>query len=228
MSDAEDDREVRIAIARSIKTRGKIPTIADVAADLGKDTRHVDASFARMIDGRVFRARKDSHEIYAYSPFCVGPTDFFVTSAGRLWFGIDAWDALGIPAALGQAGVIETHCPDCGEELVLEVDADGGTEEQTWIVMQLGVRARDFWKDIEFTESTILLFTSEEHAERWRAKAKPPAFTTLTIEQATGLAHRWYARKLDPDWRRFTDEEAEVIFDDLALDPAFWHVIPTA
>lgn len=70
----------------------------------------------------------------------------------------------------------------------------------------------------------MLLFRSEEHAKVWQERAKPPASTTLTIEQATGLAHAWYAKKLDPDWRRFTDEEAEVIFDDLALDPAFWHL----
>ena len=224
MSDAEDDREVRIAIARSIKTRGRIPTIAAVAADLSWDIARVDASFARMIEGRVFRPRKDSHEIYAYNPFCIGPTDFFVTTGGRVWFAVDAWDALGIPAALGETGVIETHCADCGEELIVEVDPDGGTEVQTWIVMQVGVPARDFWKDIDLTESTILLFTNEEHAARWREKAKPPASTTLTIEQATGLAHDWYVNKLDPNWRRFTDEEAQAIFDELSLDPAFWRL----
>src|SRR6266849_7527705 len=151
MTDADDDREVRIAIARSIKTRGKIPTIAAVAADMGKDIATVDASFARMIEARVFIPKKDSHEIYAYDPFCVGPTDFFVTAAGRVWFGICAWDALGIPAALGEAGVVETHCADCNESLVVDVDADGATEVQTWTVMQVGVPARDFWKDIYFT-----------------------------------------------------------------------------
>jgi len=151
MPEADLDREVRIAIARSIKTRGKIPTIAAVAADLGLDVATVDASFARMIEGHVFIPRKDSHEIYAYDPFCAGPTDFFVTAAGRVWFGICAWDALGIPAALGESGVMETHCGDCGEELVVEVDADGGTDVQTWTVMQVGVPARDFWKDIYFT-----------------------------------------------------------------------------
>jgi len=151
MPDADLDREVRIAIARSIKTRGRIPTIAAVAADIGKDLATVDASFARMIEGRVFIPRKGSHEIYAYDPFCVGPTDFFVTAGGRVWFAICAWDALGIPAALGQPGLIETHCADCGESLVVEVDADGGTDVQTWTVLQVGVRPRDFWKDIYFT-----------------------------------------------------------------------------
>ncbi len=151
MTDADFDREVRIAIARSIKTRGTVPTIAAVAAELGKDIETVDASFARMIEGHAFIARKDSHEIFTYNPFCAEPTDFFVTAAGRVWFGICAWDALGIPAALGEAGVVETHCPDCDESLVVEVDADGGTELQTWTVMQVGVPARDFWKDIYFT-----------------------------------------------------------------------------
>lgn len=70
----------------------------------------------------------------------------------------------------------------------------------------------------------MLLFRSEEHAEQWRKKAKPPASAVLSIEQATALAHAWYKNKLDPDWRRFTAEEAEAIFDDLALDPAFWHL----
>ena len=224
MPEAEGDREVRIAVARSIKTRGKILTIAAVAADMGKDVAAIDAAFARMIEDRVFRPRKDSDEIYAYSPFCVGPTDFFVTTGGRIWFAIDAWDALGVPAALGESGVIETHCADCGESLVVDVDADGATELQTWTVMQVGVPARDFWKDIAYTESTINLFKSEEHAERWRDKHKPPASAFLPIEQATALAHEWYKNKLDPDWRRYTTEEAEAIFDELALDPEFWRL----
>src|ERR671914_751325 len=128
MSEADLDREVRIAIARSIKTRGRIPTIAAVAADVGKDVATVDASFERLIDGRVFIPQPGSHEIYAYDPFCVGPTDFFVTAGDRVWFAICGWDALGIPAALGQDGLVETHCADCDEPLAVEVDADGATE----------------------------------------------------------------------------------------------------
>ena len=70
----------------------------------------------------------------------------------------------------------------------------------------------------------MLLFRSEEHAKIWRERTKPPASATMTIEQATALAHAWYAKKLDPDWQRFTSEEAEQIFDELALDPKFWRL----
>ena len=95
---------------------------------------------------------------------------------------------------------------------------------QTWTVMQIGVPARDFWKDIDYTESTINLFGSEEHAERWRKKAKLPVSAILPIEQATALARAWYKNKLDPDWLRLDVEEAEALFDDLALDPEFWRL----
>lgn len=70
----------------------------------------------------------------------------------------------------------------------------------------------------------MLLFRSEEHAKVWRDKTKPPGSAILMIEQATALAHAWYRNKLDPDWRRFTTEEAEAIFDELALDPKFWRL----
>ena len=70
----------------------------------------------------------------------------------------------------------------------------------------------------------MLLFRSEEHAKVWRERAKPPASTILPIEQAAALARAWYVNKLDPDWRRFTIEEAQAIFDDLGLEPEFWRL----
>src|SRR5438034_6724999 len=123
MTEADEDREVRIAIAHAIRTRGKVPTIASIAADTKMDIAVVDASFARMIEGHVFIPQRDSHEIFSYNPFCAERTDFYVTAAGRIWFAVCAWDALGIPAALGEAGVIETHCGDCDESLSVALDA---------------------------------------------------------------------------------------------------------
>jgi len=46
----------------------------------------------------------------------------------------------------------------------------------------------------------------------------------LTIDQAARLGHAWYARKLAPDWRRHTPDEATALFGRLGLDPEFWRV----
>jgi hypothetical protein len=145
------DRRAREAIASSIRRRGNVPTIAQVATDLHVDGAMARASFDRMIAARVFIPQRDSSEIYSYSPFCAEHTDFRIRSDGREWWALCGWDALGIPAALGAAGRVETSCVDCGESIVIDVDRDGTAVASPGTVMNIGVRALDFWKDIYFT-----------------------------------------------------------------------------
>lgn len=151
MSDGELDARVRSAIAASIRGQGAIPTIADVAAALGQAPAAIDASFARMIDQHVFIPRVGSHEIHAYDPFCADPTDFRVQADGRQWWAICGWDALGVPPALGTSGTLEAHCGDCGDPIRIEVGPDGQATGPSGTVLQVGVPAREFWKDIYVT-----------------------------------------------------------------------------
>ncbi|GAC1459000.1 MAG: hypothetical protein NVSMB8_08190 [Candidatus Limnocylindrales bacterium] len=144
------DQEVRAAIARSIRDRGRIPTIVEIADQMGTSAPQIDSALVRLIDGHVFIPRRGSHEIYAYNPFCSEPTDFSVDAAGREWSAICGWDALGIPAALGTTGTVRTHCGDgCGEPISIEVGPGGAATGQA--VFHNGVRARHSWDDIYFT-----------------------------------------------------------------------------
>ena len=148
--DAAFDGRVRQAIATFIRHRGAVPTIAQVASDLG-DEATVRASFDRMIAEHVFIPKRDSSEIHAYDPFSAESTDFRVWSDDREWWALCGWDALGIPAALGVAGTVESSCADCGERIVIEVDRNGEAASSSSAVLHVGVPARDFWKDIYFT-----------------------------------------------------------------------------
>ena len=70
----------------------------------------------------------------------------------------------------------------------------------------------------------MLLFRSEEHARHWRDERGFPGATTLSLETGWRLARAWYARKLDPEWRRQTVEEAEELFASLGLTGDFWRL----
>jgi len=70
----------------------------------------------------------------------------------------------------------------------------------------------------------MLLFRSEEHAGRWREARGFPDARTLSLETGWKLARAWYARKLDPGWRRHTVEEAEALFAELGLTGEFWRL----
>jgi hypothetical protein len=150
MSEAIDQR-VKAAIAMSIRSRGVIPTIAEVASDIETSDNDVGASFERLAAAHVFIPQRESREIYAYNPFCVGPTDFHVNAGARTFWGICGWDALGIPAALGVAGEIRTTCPDCREPLAVSVNESGAARSATPVVFRVDVPAREFWADIYFT-----------------------------------------------------------------------------
>lgn len=152
MTDTDgQDRDVRDAIARSIRERGTVPTIVAVADDLAIPVDAVRASFDRMIAGHVFIPVRRSSEIFAYNPFCVGPTDYRVRVGDREHYAICGWDALGIPSALGMPGTVRTVCPDCSEPIVVEADGRGGATSPTAIMLNVGVPARSFWDDIYFT-----------------------------------------------------------------------------
>jgi len=149
VTDEDDfDRGVRAAIARAIRERGVIPTMAEVALTLGRDGSEIEAAFLRMIDGRVFIPRRRSLEILAYNPFCSEQTNFAVTAANRTWWAICAWDALGVPPALGVPGTIDARCPDCTDQIWIEVGVEGRATAPEHTVMQVATPARDFWKNI--------------------------------------------------------------------------------
>jgi Alkylmercury lyase len=68
----------------------------------------------------------------------------------------------------------------------------------------------------------MLLFRVEEHIERWREQWHQPRGAVLSIETTWRLGAAWYGRKMDPDWRRFTLEEAEAVLGSFGLVGDFW------
>ena len=60
-----------------------------------------------------------------------------------------AWDALGIPAALHQEGVVHSSCGQSGAPLRLEVGRDG-PEPSSWL-FHCQVPAARWWVDLVFT-----------------------------------------------------------------------------
>jgi hypothetical protein len=83
------------------------------------------------------------------NPFSAVPTAYRVEARGRWWYGNCAWDAFGIPAALGADATIETSCPDCGDPLRVEVA--GAATDRPELVFHCLVPAARWWDDIVFT-----------------------------------------------------------------------------
>ena len=144
------DLDVRRHVYFSVVANGRPPTTAEVAAAFGIDEEDAAASYGRLHDAHALVLFPGSTEVWMANPFCFAPTVHRVTAGGRTWTGTCAWDALGIPAALGCDGRIESECACCGEPVALEVRA-GELAEGTELLVHILVPARRWWADIGFT-----------------------------------------------------------------------------
>ena len=68
----------------------------------------------------------------------------------------------------------------------------------------------------------MLFFRSEERVHEWCEKQGLPLRPLVRIDQLWGLAHAWYATRLQPDSRRPQPAEMREIFSRLGLAGDFW------
>jgi hypothetical protein len=68
----------------------------------------------------------------------------------------------------------------------------------------------------------MLFFRSEERVREWCQARGVPVRPLVTIDQLWGLAHTWYANRLQPDARRPQPAEMRQIFAGLGLEGPFW------
>jgi hypothetical protein len=146
----ELDLRIRNHAYGSFVRDGLAQTPAEAAAELGLDTGEVEAGYRRLHDAHALVLEPGTANVRMLNPFSAVETTYRVEAGGRSWFANCAWDALGIPAALGEDGRIEATCPDCGEQVELEV-RDGRLVGDADLLVHFVVPARCWWDDIAFT-----------------------------------------------------------------------------
>jgi hypothetical protein len=136
-----EDLQLRNLVYRRFVELGRAPTLGELGTD--------EASLRRLHDAHWLVLEPDRPEIRMANPFSAVPTPHRVEAGGRSWFANCAWDAFGIPAALGVDGHISSSCPDCRE--AIEIDVVDRRPEPATDVFHVLVPARHWWDDIVFT-----------------------------------------------------------------------------
>jgi len=145
------DLRIRTHLYASFVRDGAAQTPEAAAAALGLEEERVQEAYRRLHDAHALVLHPGSTEIWMLNPFSTVETPHRVEAGGRSWYGNCAWDALGIPGAMhGDAGRIESDCPDCGELLELEVRG-GELVRGAELLVHILVPARHWWDDIGFT-----------------------------------------------------------------------------
>jgi hypothetical protein len=145
----EFDTQVKLAVYRHFAETGQRPSVETVTARVSADAERVRSAYVRLRAQRVLTLEADGSSIRMAPPFSGVPTQHVVLVDGKQYFANCAWDALGIPAALHQAGIVYSRCEQSGEPLRLAVNLEG-PEASSWLFHCL-VPAAKWWDDIVFT-----------------------------------------------------------------------------
>ena len=135
-------------VYREMIRTGKAPSVRAIGSGLKVSVSKIRESLGRLSASHAFMMQEDG-ELWRVAPFSAIPTAFPVRAGKRSWFGNCIWDALGIPAALGQDAIIDAPCGDCGEPMHLEVR--GSKLVRSEGVVHFAVPAHHWWDNIGFT-----------------------------------------------------------------------------
>jgi hypothetical protein len=114
---------VRAFVYQHFAETARPPTAAETAARFGLDEASAAVVYAELHRRHALLLDAETGLIRMANPFSGVPTDYRVHARGRVYFANCAWDALGIPAALGAPAQVEAACAQTGEPFARSIPA---------------------------------------------------------------------------------------------------------
>jgi hypothetical protein len=143
------DTRVKLEIYATFARTGSAPRADRIAWTLSAPFPEVAAAYARIAKQRLLLLESDGITIRMAPPFSGVPTPHRVHVDGVEYHANCAWDALGIPAALHRAGLVESRCGQSDEPLRIDVGRDGPPPSE-WL-FHCAVPAARWWQDLVYT-----------------------------------------------------------------------------
>ena len=146
---SDSDKKLRLFIYQFTVDRGRCPSLLEMADEMGRAPLAVEGALQRLEkEHSAVVLSPGSTNLWLADPFAALPTPYPVTKGDRSWFGMCAWDALGI-LAIVDGGEAPLRCPVSNEPFTLSVR--DGRLEQGGGVVHFAVPASAWWRDIGFT-----------------------------------------------------------------------------
>jgi len=207
-------------ILKHVIEKGYAPPLPVLASILEvHETEVVKALYAlQEYHGVVLHPHKP--EVWVIHPFSLAPTNFLVRSSTRQWWGNCAWCSLGIAALLNEDVTITTRYAAHDEQVVMHIVSGEVQEKQ--ILIHFPVPMKNAWDNVIYTCSNMLAFKDEEEVDSWTKMHNIPKGDIQPVARILEFSKKWYGNHLNPEWRKWTMEEAKEIFRQFDLTGTTW------
>jgi hypothetical protein len=166
----------------------------------------------------------NSDKIWVVHPFSLAPTNFLVKCNTKEWWGNCAWCSLGIAALLHTDVAITTTIGANDKQISVHIKKRKIIENNLFI--HFPVPMKNAWDNVIYTCSTMLLFENDDQINEWSSKHRIPKGDVQPIEKIWEFSKVWYGNHLNPDWKKWTKDQAGEIFRRFNLTHKIWD-LPT-
>ncbi|MEP6676644.1 MAG: alkylmercury lyase family protein [Ferruginibacter sp.] len=208
------------AILQYIIDYGFAPDIETLAGILKSDDASVEKALYALQDYHGVVLHPHEPKIWVIHPFSLAPTNFLVKTAKKLWWGNCAWCSLGIAALLKEDLTITTRFGAYDEQVVIHIEAGEIKEKNLYI--HFPVPMKNAWDNVVYTCSNMLVFKNEEQVSEWSQQHHIPKGDVQSINNVWEFSKKWYGNHLNPEWQKWTMEEAKAIFTEFNLTNKIW------
>ena len=167
-----------------------------------------------------------SSEVWIMHPFSTAPTNFWIESENKSWWGNCAWCSLGAAALINTDLTITTTLGGESKQVVIEIK-DGEIQNKN-LFIHFPIPMIKAWDNVTFTCSTMLIFETVAEIEDWCKRHAMKLGDIQPIDRVWAFSKVWYGNHLDQHWVKWSVDEARDIFNRFDLNSPIWDMPSTS
>jgi hypothetical protein len=210
------------SILQFVIQEGFAPDLKILSVRLNCDTEEIRKTLYDLQDCHGVVLHPDRPEIWVIHPFALAPTNFFIKSSKGMWWGNCAWCSLGVAALLKEDLTITTRLGAYDEQIVIHINK--GEVEEKNLLVHFPVPMANAWDNVIYTCSTMLVFKDEGQINEWTKRHNIPRGDIQSMDNVWEFSKKWYGNHLNPEWQKWTMQEAKDIFMQFNLTNKIWNL----
>jgi hypothetical protein len=209
-------------IIRGIIDNGFAPTVDDLSEIFNINPEEVVKGLYELQDYHGVVLHPNEPKIWAIYPFSLAPTNFYVQSQKGQWWANCAWCSLGVATLLNEDVKITTTIG--AETKQIEINIVNGEIQEKNYFIHFPIPMTNVWDNVVYSCSNMLVFENEEQINHWSVRHNIPKGDIQPIEKFFEFSKKWYGNHLNPEWTKWTIDEAKHIFREYELKGNIWNL----
>ncbi|MCB0745479.1 MULTISPECIES: alkylmercury lyase family protein [Flavobacterium] len=213
---------LHFTILQEIIDNGFAPNVSELSKILSATENEIIKGLHDLQEYHGVVLHPNEPKVWVIHPFSLSPTNFYVKTQNGEWWGNCAWCSLGVAALLKDDVKIITTIGAETKQIEINI-IDGEIQEKNYFI-HFPIPMKNAWDNVIYTCSNMLVFENETQIEEWTKKHNISKGDIQPIEKIWNFSKKWYGNHLNPNWKKWTIEEAKEIFNEFDLKNKIWQL----